>query len=789
MNRYFAYAALLIPTTLAGQSLDIPTTPDMPAGATDAAYAIINTWQEGSKEILQELNDFQADLPVCGSSQNLPESKDGRTVIVCDQALLFDPDQSRMVYVGNVRMRDPRLHLWASENLFIRLENNSKEKKEAPKKESTAASPAPATTPKVEKQTATKEEPKATTPAKATPQAQPATEPGEVHCQNAVVDTLNNHILLQSPANGAALVLTRGSDKLTVTPGSDKQAYVLADPQGNILIEGADIHLTATDPNNKSCELRAHGGLVYYHAQHHSLYIPGKCELKHTDGFLTCQDGLRLTLIPDNNADATAKKGFMHQFTGMRLAGMQSAVARGDVHVVNKGINNTPNSEAHGDILTYDGTTGACSVTGAESHLVYGNNTIKAAKGIHLLPNGDIHLFGDVISGTYERPADEDNAAPIPGTFRTASALIFNAEEGTITAENGFTAEDAHSYFSCTGPMVIRLQRKLDIAGTEAEGKSTTSKKSFITLPKMAISNFHDVDAFHAEGNVKAYHKEAGKTLGEMYGDSVDANLATGEATLVSAPGKDVKITYEGNSIIATSQNEAAKLKIFANGDLAFSGKQVLTSIMTDNGVNKMTCRDSLTLTRATHTLMTGSAVVMSSPQAIITTNAPMKAVLVEDSKKKATIGRYPQHSFNYTGIRTVNTSSGGTVRTTKGSMQCTGPISIVMDQKNAARKDMYGLRSAKAVGNVAIATKDGSGRLMHATGDVLTINGITGEKLLTGRRVTLGDSNNTHIVSGKGAAVRVDARNHARITGERHTTTATNLKQQTGKKRTPKKK
>jgi hypothetical protein len=104
-----------------------------------------------------------------------------------------------------------------------------------------------------------------------------------------------------------------------------------------------------------------------------------------------------------------------------------------------------------------------------------------------------------------------------------------------------------------------------------------------------------------------------------------------------------------------------------------------------------------------------------------------------------------------------------------------------------SADKMMGGLKSATARGNVAIAGRDNTGRALRATGDLLEINTATGMKVLSGRQVTLGDANVTHFASGAGACIRIDAKNNASIHGEKHTTHATNIRQQINDNKTKK--
>ena len=170
----------------------------------------------------------------------------------------------------------------------------------------------------------------------------------------------------------------------------------------------------------------------------------------------------------------------------------------------------------------------------------------------------------------------------------------------------------------------------------------------------------------------------------------------------------------------------------------------------------------------------------MQTDKAILTTTGPLQAYLVADESATAPAkGKFTGLRFNYTGIREASTESGCTVRTEKGSMQCTGPVRLLMSEQKGKDKMLGGLVRATASGNVAVAGKDSTGRLFRATGDFLNVDNTTGMKVLSGSKVTLADANNTHTASGKGAAIRIDASNNASITGEKHSTHATNIKKQ----------
>ena len=134
-----------------------------------------------------------------------------------------------------------------------------------------------------------------------------------------------------------------------------------------------------------------------------------------------------------------------------------------------------------------------------------------------------------------------------------------------------------------------------------------------------------------------------------------------------------------------------------------------------------------------------------------------------------------------------LRTGQGGTARTAQASMECNGliDISLLPESRRAKNAVMGPIDKALLCDRVSVLAKDSSGRLLRASGDRMEADAATGEKVITGRRVTLSDENNTHIASGAGAAVRIDRNNNARITGQHQSTTATNIRRQTEQTKT----
>lgn len=763
-----------------------------------------DSWQSNLEQVSADLEALGVDLTAPTSTAEIPETED--TVAVADQGLLFDTANSRIIYLGNVRLRDARAHLNAAEQLHIYLQdftNDSKEKQEPPAPlanaaqtevlgDTEASSEAPdaepdaaaadisgteAELPRAEEKAADEPEPMAATeapPGEEEPVRADA-EPAIINTHSAIADTINNAILLYTPAAGEDICMQQGQNYVRITPASDAPARILADPQGNILLEGGIIDLRMVDKDGGIATLNTQGGPVYYHAATHTLHAPGNSVFTHPDGTLTCTESLGVVMKPAAT-QAKAKEGFMSQFTGLRFDGITTATAKGQVVLTGVAQGERPAMRAEGDTLTYYGETGECSLVGAKCRLTYGNYDIHSDEGLHLLANGDIELRGKDIHGTYERESDTPGQM-VKGNFKANAHVIFKADTGIITTEKGIFMQDDEMDFSCTGPAQLVLTPK-------EEAKEPEQKSG---IPNLAITRYGDVSRAKATGNVVAHRFEPGthKCIGELKAATAETDLVSGETLLTGEPGEPLIALYEGNRIVATpAEGQAATMQMLANGDLKLNGDTIDATMVNKDGTTTARCRDYVRLIRAEDRLETGSSTELHAPTAILTTNSSLSAKLASSGKvaKEPTPGKqgFGRFQFDYTGIQEATTDAGCTLRTEQGSMQCTGPVHIVMEPDGTGKdSEMGGMKYTTATGNVAIAGKDSSGRLMKATGDHLKIDSATGMKVLSGKRVTLSDANNTHIITGKGAAVSIDAKNNVKITGSSHKTHATNVRQQ----------
>lgn len=756
-----------------------------------------DTWGEHFQQVRTELAILGIDMDSLSATPcEQPETDD--TVVIAEKGLFFDTAASSLIYLGNVRLKDTRVNISASEQLHIFLQKPNIEEKEeaspAPMKEPKETPPAaageadstaagieaaehmPETGPDGPPVSAT------STTDQAVPQPEKSSEPAFISTHSAIADTVSNAIFLYSPAAGEEISLKQGESIVRITPQADAPARILADSQGNILLEGALVSVRMVDKDGGVTTLTTTGGHAYYHAADHTLHTPGNTELTHPDGTLSCNEALCVVLTPAAEASKPGK-GFMSQFTSLRFDGITTATARGKVVATATAREGRPASRAEGELFTYDGKTGACALTGSKCRLVYGGNEVCSNEALLLHPNGDIELKGTDIRGTYEREGSQPGQM-LAGTFEAGDNVIFRADLGTVSTQNGMKLADAESDFSCSGPVLLVLRPK-------ENAKAPEQKPG---MPNLAITRFGDVSRAKATGSVVAHRYETGtgKCIGELQAETAETDLTTGETLLTSAPGTPLVAFYNGSRIESTpAEGKTATLELKANGDLKLNGDQIAATMKSTDGITKARCRDYVLLTREEDRLETGSATRIETPTAILTTTGALHAILTSSQPAEdAPKGRFTNLRFNYDGIREARTHSGCTVRTESGSMQCTGPVHLVMDNTNkAADQMMGGLQTATARGNVAVAGKDSSGRLLRARGDLLEVNARTGMKVLSGRSVTLSDANNTHTASGKGASIRIDARNNASIHGAQHTTRATRIREQLNEQKNSKSK
>ncbi|MBR5522391.1 MAG: hypothetical protein IKV82_02870 [Akkermansia sp.] len=717
------------------------------------------------------------DTPDAASYENssMPEGNPGETVAESDGGMLFDAANSRVTYINNVRVCDARVRLRCARRLYVQLPSSSlfSEKNATTTPEGKTPKQAPSDAMSTgNNDTAIPGVPVVSAPA--TMEVPVNDEPLDITTDEAVIDTQRNCILLTGHAKSSPGILIRqGQAEVSLDPtGKGDAPLIMADDNGDILLQSGKLNITWQDKEGNVSELQTDAETVYYRAAEHSLVVDGKARLVTPQGTLQFDKGAHITLEPKSPA-GKEKDGFMSQFTNVRIAGILRAEAWGNVIATTPHSENRPAGEIQGEHLVHDAKAGTCLTEGKNCRLVYGKNTLMTDGSLRLEPNGDIYLSGSSITGSYERPATQENAPAICGTFHTKDTLHFSATDGTITAPHGISMKDDYSDFSCENSLILTLKK-----GTAAR---SVGKPGNLNL---AIAQYNDISYARASGNVVLHHGDvAGQPETELRASEVELNLLTGEATLTAAGGSPVVLRSKGYELTAQSAQTPALVELASNGDIHITGEQINAALQDKENGTRIQARESLHLNRESGELALGPQSRITATDGILTANGALTAKLSKGAADRVQplLPRFPHLVYNYNGLEKAFTSQGGTIQTAQASMQCKGVITVEMNPTPSAKDNSptAAIKFASAEGSVALAGKDSTGRIMTATGDKLTLNGATGEKRLTGHKITLSDAYNIHTIQGAGASVVLDKKNNARISGARHTTTATRIPDQ----------
>lgn len=724
--------------------------------------------RDNADDTLKSLTD-ETVAPPAQTDTPIPDNTDGETVVEADGGMLFDIANASLVYMGNVRVSDHRLKMRCAERLYIRLPQSTLDdgKKQASQTIDSTAKSEPG---KPKNQPKEKETP----PAFDTP----------IHIETATaqIDTVNHKILLIGHSGAAiSLNITQGSNYLRLGAADGAPAQALADDNGDLLLTGGTLEMSWADAQGQISTLTNTGGIAYYQAKDGKLILTGASDLKTPEGCISCTEELCISLQQEPR-ETDNEDEIMPQFGRFRICGVTAVSARGNVAATRPAIANTAAASVTGDNLTYNGTTGACQINGNNTTLIYGDNKLCTNGSISLAENGDIALQGDTISGNYSRPAEDKEAPPIAGTFCTNGNIHFDAATGTITAPAGIALKDDYCELSATGPVTLTLTHN-------PEAQLPERQKLGMLNP--AIAAYSGVAHINATGGIRVHYiqdpQKAGLTL--LAGDA-DIDLVQGTVSLSTAG--TTALQYDDFRLTADSAGEPTSLVLSAEGDLTMSGEKLSAELPTKDGVAHIDCADTLILHREAGQLQLGAGAVLTAPQGRLTANGPLRLTLQPGAPEKARplLAQFPHLVYNYAGLQQADTEQGGTIQTPEAAMRCTGPIHVRMaaESTTGSTAPEAAIQLATAEGDVAVTGKDSTGKTLTAYGDKLSIDGKTGQKRLSGKKVILQDTHNTHTASGSNAAIVLDKDNNVRVTGTKQSTTASNIRKQIDKQQKNKK-
>ena len=797
MKRLLPLIALAVPAALAAPPQPIP---EWLGPLQSDAQRLVEHWRGVSAEVdaalpgLAAAQDDADDADTAGDEP--PEPSEGDTLASCRGGLMFDSANSTLIYLDRVQLLDERLRLYAEHRLFVKLRSLDPRPDTAP-----AGSP---------EQGVQDVQQDITERAHQVPQQLRGGRIG-IETTDAVADTSANILLLHSPERGIPILVTQGRNSIRIQPQEGHEALLLADAAGNVLMDGAHISLRWVDDEGREGKMECAGGSITYHAATRTLHLPGLSTMEHPRGTFHAEEALDVVLRPDPEADKPGDS-YLSQFAKMRFKGVESVA-------VHRGSAAFDGYAASGSLLQYNACTGACRVDGPQATLTYNANTITANGTLALHENGDIDITGDDVRMAYERPSRQNPETTLRGTVR-CGALHFTAATGRVETQAPMAIHDDELDFSAEGPSELTLRR--------AENPRPRPD----ALPSLALAEFDGVESLSAHRGVRLAAK-SGQGDVAATGDEVQANLVRQEATVTARGGSPLvvqgngfraaaqtaagagahsflqvteqgEITLSGShisiehrpdgqgvsAIVAVSPQSPAELHVNAAGDIDLRGADIGIETHDSAGNSiKAACKDSLSLEKVAGRITTGSAARMQSAQGSFSSNGPVTATLRQGPPRPAPRNdRFAHLSYSFAGLDEVSTANGGTIAAPQGSMKCSGAMHVAFFPEGQAppaprgasprQPGLGNIKSARAEGNVTMAARDASGRVLRASGDVLTLDAASGEKRLTGDTVTLSDRYNTHTASG-GAAITLDAANNARIHGATQRTTATQIHDQ----------
>ncbi len=703
----------------------------------------------------------------------MPEAREDMSAAETDGGLFFDNDRSTLTYIGNVRFSDPRIQLRAANRVYLLLppsEKNEAAQEIADTSQKTTSDEVPPADASEEPETQVR-------------QQQPPCIQAVV--ENAAVDIPGNRILLEGRLASPSLVMHRETAKLTLQKCSGTSpAWLYATQTGDIILIGNQIVAEWQDSDGGHWRLEVEQGPVVYRAATRTLTAHGNAQLTSPRANLRCAESLCVTFAATTDAEKPDKASEpFAQFSSMQLREVERAEAVGNVQLTTEKQSNQPPSIARGDRMCYNFVTGDCLLTGEQCTLISGERSLRTNGEMKLLPNGDALISGDIISGSYSRPSPGDNPDRlIVGSYSTRGPISYSASENRIHLPAGLQAKDSLASFSCTGEADIFFL---------PQTKHPESPRDRKNLPNIAVAQQEGVARVLAHGDVRLTSQASDNFPAcDLRGDFLDADVEHSAATITTGQGHAAQVHYGNYKLAAQSpvSGADATVQLFENGDLRAVGDRVEVRLPVEGGTGVATCDTELQLQREQALLTMGSNARIETPNGILTALGPLQAQLYT-SPDPLPSGNAPEKrhglpsnlSYNFTGLRSARTEQGGTVRTQQLSMQCEKLIILELREASRIPKDnpRDQILSALATGNVRLAGKDSTGRLMRADGDTLQFDQDSGNFYLRGSKVTLMDEFNAHTASGAGACVTIDAMNNVRISGSRQSTSAGNIHRQ----------
>ncbi len=724
-------------------------------------------WDEHMEPYLQDVEQYEPLANLGESDRRADESQ-----VESTKGLYFDTALSQLSYLGEVKLRDKRLHL-DCHGLYVQLEREStsehlkEEKEQIISKESEA----PAEQSKKSGSSASLEY---------------TGEPVIVTAQQALLDIDKECLFLRGDNAGITIRHSHGE---LIARGA-KPLAIMSEALGAFYLLAEDIEGFYQNEDGSRSEIRAKGSLLFL-LHDDSVYLQRDVHIKHQDQSFASAGTMRLALKPIKGQKAAQPPfaSFQRQYEGLAHVVAEDEVAlqiAGDIKA------QQPATHIHADRFSYDAQTGAIILSGERSQLSQGKQELVAQGDslIYWRDDGSISIQGDSISGQYERPIESEEQAEssaVMGEFKTSEELYFIASERAFYFPHGLRAEDEYSSLISTRNLYIPFLKKDEDHIHQHEPSEADSDAEF-RFPPLVFAELGDPEGIYTNALLDVSNRAHPHFA--LRGSAMKLSFSAGLAEISADKGEKAIFDYGGRRLEALSEDKPSHIILDEQGDLRITATDITMQLPDDQGMQTLLSHHSLILEREQARILLGEDTLITSPdmklhtqgQAILHLRKISDEELAKTNPQKGNdlLAQHPHLSYPFSGVDSAILNGGTSIQTAEFSLQNAGKLHITLAdaEKKKTHPSMRGIAHLQAEDNVRLLMRSSDKRMLYGRGDTLTINGYTASKTLTGHVVYLSDEQSTHEARGN-ARLRLDAQNTATISGDKQITRAKNLREQ----------
>ncbi len=731
-------------------------------------------WDKRMAPLLEEsMQHVSGDHQLEESDKKADESQ-----IESSGGLYFDTALSQLSYLGEVKLRDSRLHL-DCRGLFVQLERESTADSLEKEKQQRTTTPSSRTT-------TSAGDSKAEAAQEATPSQLQESQAVAVKSEHAFLDLDHECLFLRGGKEGIRIQHQRGEIHATGTG----TLAILSEKLGVFYILAENIDASYENADKSISQIHAKDGILFLLADD-SIYLQRDVHIKHEQQRFQSAGAMRLFLQPSEQQEAVSPPfaSFQKQYSGLYYLVAEQEV---ELELLPDAEQPDALTQIHTDQLSYDPLTGAIILSGEHSQISQGKQQLIAEGDslIYWAADGSISAQARQISGQYERAVTETDSEGkqhtklVLGEFQSHKQLVFLATQRAFYLPHGLRTEDSFSSLNSEKELLIPFLAAQP--QSEAANPPLDADPQF-RLPPLVLAQLGDPEGIYTSHPLMVEQRAVPSFA--LQGSSVQVSFAAGLAHIKSHAELAAIFEYDGRRLRAVSPDTDSVILLDEQGDLSISARDISMQIPQQNGTYTLHCMDSLTLDHdqalvllQENTLITGPDMKLQSSGNTIVHLRPSGET---EQKKRANqhadmLSKHPHLNYAFSGVDHVEMPRGASLQTDQLSLQNTGRLVLHLadEKKRAAHPTMQGIAKLQAFDHVRLLTRGSDQRLIYARGDRLDVDGYTAQKELSGHEVYLSDESSSHQVRGN-ARLILDAKNNINIMGDEQITRASELRDQ----------